>query len=414
MTNAAVFALGLGLIVGGAWGMWRGSGYIQIEQGWSAVISGSVAVTGGVLTLAIAFVLLRLDALQQALLFAGARAIAQPLASPAMEEAAAAPMPLGIEVGQAADLQEPQAADLFDWPAESHAPAPAEPVEAHERLAEGHAESVHDNVVPVPVERPNVADLPMTEVPTETVQRAQPGEERDSGREPAFGKAAGVSDEPELDAAIEELLAEERRAGYREENLGAGEALASLDSPGPKVFADSSVQDHRTSPAATVSPPPAPKAEPEPEPVPVRASLWKGLFSARNREPTRPRDDPALPQPSGDGQAPAEALPKTGDDWFDRALAGLDEVANGAESRGHPVPVEPSAPAAPALEIYDSGEAARAEPPRQTEPAVIGRYTSGNTTYVMFADGSIEAETPNGILRFASLADLKTYVEGGQ
>jgi hypothetical protein len=32
----------------------------------------------------------------------------------------------------------------------------------------------------------------------------------------------------------------------------------------------------------------------------------------------------------------------------------------------------------------------------------------------MFADGSIEAETPTGILRFASLAELKSYVEGGQ
>jgi hypothetical protein len=49
-----------------------------------------------------------------------------------------------------------------------------------------------------------------------------------------------------------------------------------------------------------------------------------------------------------------------------------------------------------------------------SEPAVIGRYTSGSTTYVMFADGSIEAETPNGVLHFASLADLKVYVEGGQ
>jgi hypothetical protein len=32
----------------------------------------------------------------------------------------------------------------------------------------------------------------------------------------------------------------------------------------------------------------------------------------------------------------------------------------------------------------------------------------------MYADGSIEAETPTGILRFASLADLKVYVEGGE
>jgi hypothetical protein len=54
--SAGVLALGIILMIGGAWGIWRGSAYIQLEWGWSSVISGSVAATGGVLTVALALV----------------------------------------------------------------------------------------------------------------------------------------------------------------------------------------------------------------------------------------------------------------------------------------------------------------------------------------------------------------------
>ncbi|HTJ01169.1 MAG TPA: hypothetical protein VL492_00135, partial [Methylovirgula sp.] len=45
------------------------------------------------------------------------------------------------------------------------------------------------------------------------------------------------------------------------------------------------------------------------------------------------------------------------------------------------------------------------------EPAVIGRYEAEGTTYVMFADGSIEAQSERGVARFKSMADLKAYFE---
>ena len=44
---------------------------------------------------------------------------------------------------------------------------------------------------------------------------------------------------------------------------------------------------------------------------------------------------------------------------------------------------------------------------------VVGRYASGGNTYVMFEDGSIEAETPQGRFTFASLDELKAFVDGG-
>jgi hypothetical protein len=234
-------------------------------------------------------------------------------------------------------------------------------------------------------------------------------------------KAAGVGDEPELDAAIEQLLAEER---------------GRPPSGAPAV----ELQPAATDPASVFPEPAGPGPE-ESGKAPHRAGGWRGLFSRKDRraatqspaeqpaiEPGRERDEQAAagPEPAAladeqaarHPEAPANAIPRTGDDWFDRALSGMDEVAERYEaSRGSTAPekrpdhdelpsaldVQPPAPHA---------EPVGAAPP--SEPAVIGRYTSGSTTYVMFADGSIEAETPNGVLHFASLADLKVYVEGGQ
>ncbi|MFD0937989.1 hypothetical protein ACFQ12_22745, partial [Methylobacterium trifolii] len=54
-------------------------------------------------------------------------------------------------------------------------------------------------------------------------------------------------------------------------------------------------------------------------------------------------------------------------------------------------------------------DAARPDPARE----VVGRHASGGNTYVMFADGSIEAETPQGRFTFASLDELKAFVNAG-
>lgn len=50
---------------------------------------------------------------------------------------------------------------------------------------------------------------------------------------------------------------------------------------------------------------------------------------------------------------------------------------------------------------------------RTATPTVVGTYDSGGNHYVMFSDGSIEAETPNGVFRFASLDELKDFIASG-
>ena len=46
----------------------------------------------------------------------------------------------------------------------------------------------------------------------------------------------------------------------------------------------------------------------------------------------------------------------------------------------------------------------------ESPPNLIGRYSSSGASYMIFADGSIEAETQEGTFKFASMGDFKRYI----
>lgn len=129
-------------------------------------------------------------------------------------------------------------------------------------------------------------------------------------------------------------------------------------------------------------------------------------------------------------------------DWLDHALAELDSAiadtpfARQAESEheapaaavpppAHGFPRRAEAEKPPANKaVVEEPHAEAGVPPHATdaepatdlaslaqEPAVIGRYEAEGTTYIMFADGSIEAQSERGVARFKSMADLKAYFE---
>lgn len=113
-------------------------------------------------------------------------------------------------------------------------------------------------------------------------------------------------------------------------------------------------------------------------------------------------------------------------DWLDRAFSDLDRE-HGHEARRDPAPAvvaqaEPSAlepETTPAIETAATMPAShpQAAPIEEhaavaAESAVIGRYEADGTSYVMFADGSIEAQSDAGIYRFSSMAELKAFIEG--
>jgi len=45
-----------------------------------------------------------------------------------------------------------------------------------------------------------------------------------------------------------------------------------------------------------------------------------------------------------------------------------------------------------------------------TAPRLIGRYSAAGANYMIFADGSIEAETKEGTYKFASMTEFKRYL----
>ena len=410
LANASIFALGIIMIIGGGWAVWHGSGYIQLEWGWTSAIAGAIAATGGVLTLAVGFVLQRLDALHGLLLRAGEGPIALPAGALAGDEPATERIPLAADIpAPAPRMSEPQSSAYADPALQAAAAVNLELLAHEERQAPAAQAGQHEGLHP-----DTRAEAAASEPPPEVVHAADQGPADD------MVKTAGVGDEPELDAAIEELLAEERGRSSSEAPAvelppASTERVSGLPEPGAAVGHEDSGKG------------------------PQRAGGWRGLFSRKDRraatqshaeraapaeQPVEPRREPDEQPAAGldrDATAPApapsaDAIPRTGDDWFDRALSGMDEVAGPYEASGQGAARETAAEENAQRSAPD-GQPHAAEPvggAPPSEPAVIGRYTSGNTTYVMFADGSIEAETPNGVLRFASLADLKVYVEGGQ
>lgn len=88
-------------------------------------------------------------------------------------------------------------------------------------------------------------------------------------------------------------------------------------------------------------------------------------------------------------------------------------------------PLEPVADVDSAVELQRDSEPAAAETDQEAfaeseatsgeeEPAtIIGTYNSGDNKYVMFSDGSIEAQTPSGTFRFQSLDELKEFIAAG-
>ena len=45
------------------------------------------------------------------------------------------------------------------------------------------------------------------------------------------------------------------------------------------------------------------------------------------------------------------------------------------------------------------------------ERHVVGRHVAGESTYVMFSDGTVDAQTPDGVLHFSSLDELRVYAD---
>ena len=134
--------------------------------------------------------------------------------------------------------------------------------------------------------------------------------------------------------------------------------------------------------------PPEPYREPHAVDAPGTEPYDAAVGNDRPHEEAAPPGPAALHDGSGEDDLFASGRP---DPAHDDALGLRPALAE--------TPTEPDAEVAP-----------DAEP---AERQVVGTYASGGNTYVMYADGSIQADTPRGLFRFDSLDELKAFVDSG-
>jgi len=141
-----------------------------------------------------------------------------------------------------------------------------------------------------------------------------------------------------------------------------------------------------------VSPPPAPAPPPIPVAPPVVAAPIPAVEAAPAPSPI-PAAPAQEPVPSVIAEQDPEPAPRTPE--ARPTAAKLDQFK--------------WTPPKIAVEVEKRLETAPARPPAAGKPGAIevDRYVSGDTTYVMFSDGSVELRDPQGARRYASLAELR-------
>jgi hypothetical protein len=151
----------------------------------------------------------------------------------------------------------------------------------------------------------------------------------------------------------------------------------------------------------------------DPAALPASATVSPAPLSLAPRGPVDLADAPVEPAPEATIGEP------TGVPAAEQPAAGRTrpKVAAAPEPLLSDVPLrgttEPGG--APDERPSPMAEASRNDgrPEPSDKPTVVGTYDSGGNHYVMFSDGSIEADTPNGVFRFASLDELKDFIASG-
>ena len=454
--DRSIIVVGAFLSILGAALVYNGYGFVQVERGWTEVIAGTTVFSTGLVLIALGFILRALSVIaasadKAALLLAKGRV----------------PATLFAESAESAESAEPGAAFAGTIVAPAFAPqaelagAPEAPPEPEFQPAGfGVAETAgavlrqEEPEHPAPVFSAPLAEEPLAEppaalqpeFPAQSEPRSPAAKPLSWMIRPAKAKAEPAPPEPSLEPepAPEPAYAE---PDYRERRLQR-------------------VNFRETAPQPPVPEKPVSQETVVQEPVVQEPVLVEPLYEAPVvAEPAR--DEHALHEISPPlepvRQPAAEAAPAAVD-WLDEVMAEADPffrlgAVPSAEKTKHEAVfpdappeavVEPEAPAAIALSHEAPAELgvlaepdlaepepAFAEPVSHQEPPhehveehapqeeagseaerppleVIGQYEANGTHYIMYADGSIDAETAHGAYRFASMEELKHFIESQQ
>jgi hypothetical protein len=152
-------------------------------------------------------------------------------------------------------------------------------------------------------------------------------------------------------------------------------------------------------------------AEPAPAARPKRNLLFSSS-SRKERERAQTRTAPSLTAP-----LPESAAPPPVPESFETPSASFDDAWPTIERSRSDVPPPRRADRTPSTfaEAGPADSADRYPPPvRQEEPAQVTVLKSGvvdGMAYSLYSDGSIEAQMPEGMMRFASIDELRSHLD---
>ncbi len=217
--------------------------------------------------------------------------------------------------------------------------------------------------------------------------------------------ADAAKDDPVWDDIAAPRLAGERR-DVPESDIDAAEDWMTAIRPGQDRW-------FGASPAASSEPEPEPEIEAEPAPAPPFA-VEPPVWPPQTREAAPFVTDEIAPG-EAETHEPAMAEPPLPDVADERELQPLPTVTLSPEPEFQPQTAEPLAPndpvePEPAAEPEVEPESVVPPAPAASEEGVVGAYQVGTAHFTIYADGSIQARTPEGDYSFASMDELKTYL----
>jgi hypothetical protein len=199
------------------------------------------------------------------------------------------------------------------------------------------------------------------------------------------------------------------------EGTGAAEPVVPPPATSPPPWHDEAISRDR----GRGEPPPRPAPEPaEAAPAPKRRNL---LFSSSRKERERAQSrtsEPLMPdllspdlRPNPPVTPPApeagEAPPPTFEDTWPKSGRGRSADVPPRRPGRTPSTFEANAAPAPAPDRHPPA-------PREEQQAPVTVLKSGvvdGMAYSLYSDGSIEAQMPEGMMRFASIDELRTHLD---
>ncbi|WOJ90729.1 hypothetical protein RZS28_05415 [Methylocapsa polymorpha] len=353
-----VFGLGLLLSLCGGAAAYFGYGIVAVERGWASLIAGATALSCGIITIALGFILRSLGKLQAVL--EADRGTKPLLREPAQggganpswapqEQALDLESPLGFGEG-ASPIQAPPAAEPI---AEASAP-PVEPLGDHRGRARIFSARPREDASVSPVSIDDVRRLVAAKI-----KRSPSAPPQSSASEDYKAGASGARESGKVNSAPAANMTSapvfEREAEPRHPGDGTGWS--------------------GSSPGAAARPP---ETETAPIAAPFRAAS-KQIDEGAGRQT-------AVRQAEAEVHETARLVSES---QASRAQLPPEPRPGGAEA----------ASSSASLHRLEEG------------PAIVGRHESDGTSYVMYADGSIDAQSERGIFHFNSMADLKAFIE---